>query len=496
MIWRGPRNVRLSLTLWYVGAMTVMFAAYVGIVFVFVNRNLSHALDDHLRDDFEWAAAMADLRPDGTLTWFDPEDSSEAASPWLTVWSKGAVIFRTATARRNPLPEHLLEQQADHRIVSVPTRNTTVRVLRGHTTIFDKDLVLAVARSESTMKNQMWELLTLLLLGMPIGIAASGVGGYVLAKRALAPIDRMAGRARTITAERLSDRLPVDNANDEIGRLATVFNDTLERLESSFSRMRQFTSDVSHELRTPLTAMKSVGEVGLRERRDPESYRAVISSMLEEIDRLAGVIDTLLLLSRVAPGTRTVTREPIDLRDLAEEVATQLGVLAEEKQQTLTIEPHGRAQTTGDRLMLRQAVINLLDNAIKYTPVGGDICLRVRETATATVLEVQDNGPGVPEWARHRIFDRFYRADASGWPALTGSGLGLSISRWAVEANGGTLELDSSYGSGSIFRITLPSTRGEQAANVSTPGAASDRVAAAGHAPPRASDSPTTRSTR
>jgi signal transduction histidine kinase len=157
-----------------------------------------------------------------------------------------------------------------------------------------------------------------------------------------------------------------------------------------------------------------------------------------------------------------VAREPIDLRDLAEEVATQLAVLAEEKQQSLTIEPHGRAQTIGDRLMLRQAVINLLDNAIKYTPAGGEIQLRVSETPTATILEVQDSGPGVPEWARQRIFDRYYRADAAGWPDLTGSGLGLSISKWAVEANGGTLELESSSGSGSTFRITLPSTRADQ----------------------------------
>ena len=151
MKWKGSGNVRLSLTVWYVGAMTVMLGAYVAIVFVFVSRNLSRALDDHLRDDFEWAAGMADLQPDGSLTWFDPEVTNEAASPWLTVWRHGRVIFQTANAKRDPLPDAVLEQHDDRRIVTVPMRNAAVRVLRGRSTIYDQDVVLAVARSESTI---------------------------------------------------------------------------------------------------------------------------------------------------------------------------------------------------------------------------------------------------------------------------------------------------------------------------------------------------------
>jgi len=455
MSWFPRKNVRLSLTLWYVGAMTVMLGAYVAIVFVFVSRNLSRALDDHLRDDFEWAAGMADIQADGTLTWFDPELSNEAASPWLTVWRHGRIIFQTANAKRDPLPEAVLEQHDDRRIVTVPVRNTAVRVLRGRSTIYDQDVVLAVARSESTMRSQMWELLTLLLLGLPVGIATAGIGGYVLAKRALAPIDRMAGRARTITAERLSDRLPVDNPRDEIGRLATVFNETLERLESSFAEMQRFTTDVSHELRTPLTAMKSVGEVALRTPGDASAYGAAIGSMLEELDRLAAFIDRLLLLSRMTSGERAA-RESIDVSALAEEVAGQLAVLAEEKRQTLALESRGHGRVVGDALMLRQAVLNLLDNAIKYTPVGGEISLRVNTTDAGTILDVVDNGPGIPEAAQARIFDRFDRGQDAGSPDRgAGVGIGLSISRKAVEANGGTLTLVP-HVHGSTFRIQLP----------------------------------------
>ena len=183
------------------------------------------------------------------------------------------------------------------------------------------------------MRREQMRLLVYLVLGLPLGVAAAGVGGYTLARRALAPIERMADRARTITAERLSDRLQVDNAGDELGRLAAVFNELLGRLESSFDQMRRFTADVSHELRTPLTAMRSVGEVGLRERRDAEAYRAIIGSMLEEVDRLGGRVDRLLTLSRAENGRAKLLRDTIDLSDLAEDVVTQLGVLAEEKQQ-------------------------------------------------------------------------------------------------------------------------------------------------------------------
>src|SRR5204862_6589265 len=165
-----------------------------------------------------------------------------------------------------------------------------------------------------------------------------GVGGYVLARRALAPVDRMAERARSINAERLNDRLPVDNPDDELGRLATVFNETLTRLESSFDQMRRFTADASHELRTPLTAIRSVGEVGLPGHRDEAAYREIIGSMLEEVDRLALLVDRLLTLSRADTGQAKPSADVVDISEMAKELAEQLSVLAEEKNQTITVQ--------------------------------------------------------------------------------------------------------------------------------------------------------------
>ena len=232
-------------------------------------------------------------------------------------------------------------------------------------------------------------MLLVLLLGAPIGVLAAVLGGYSLARRALAPVDRMAERARTITAERLKDRLPVDNPDDELGRLATVFNETLGRLESSFEQMRHFTADASHELRTPLTAIRSVGEVGLRGKRDERAYRDIIGSMLEEADRLALLVDRLLTLSRADRGQEKLSSDHVDLGLLADEVATQLDVLAEDKRQTIKVEREAAPTWVGDRLVLRQALLNLVDNAIKYTPAGGEITIRVGQTTTTALLRGQ-----------------------------------------------------------------------------------------------------------
>jgi signal transduction histidine kinase len=277
----------------------------------------------------------------------------------------------------------------------------------------------------------------------------------VLARRALAPIERMTERAETITAERLSDRLPVSNPDNEMGRLATVFNATLARLEESFGQMRRFTADVSHELRTPLTAIRSVGEVGLRGRRDEAGYRTIIGSMLEEVDRLAGLVDRLLTLSRAETGIAKRSGEPVALRELAESVVADLAVLAEEKAQQVVVETHGSPRGLGDRLMLRQALINLVDNAIKFAPAESAIVIRVIESTSHAVVDVVDCGPGVPAAEREHIFDRFFRA-SSAPPDVAGTGLGLSIAKSAVESSGGILTLERSDANGSTFRITLP----------------------------------------
>jgi signal transduction histidine kinase len=209
-------------------------------------------------------------------------------------------------------------------------------------------------------------------------------------------------------------------------------------------------------LRTPLTAMRTVGEVTLRGPADPDAYRAALGSMLEDVDGLTTVVDRLLSMARAEAGQPTLSREPVDLSNLAEDIASELRVLAEEKRQTLTVVAHGRPHGTADPLVLRQSVVNLVDNAIKYTPEGGEVRLELWDDPAAAVVEVSDTGPGIPPQAQSRIFDRFYRGPlVQRAPASGGSGLGLSIAKWAVEANGGKLKVHSTS-DGTTFQITLP----------------------------------------
>ena len=473
--WRLQSSLRVRLTVWYVAAMVLVLGVYAAAVFTLVRRNVSQALDGRLRSDFRWAAEMAQQRPDGTLTWFEGDDWEED-NPWLQVRNeKGQPFYRTAVAKRLPVPESdALARNPDGQIASVSTSTVPFRILSGQATIAGRPVVIQVGRSEGAMQQQLGELMLVLVLGLPLSVAAAGLGGYWLARGALAPVDRMAERARVITAERLGERLPVDNPQDELGRLASVFNATLGRLESSFDQMRRFTADVSHELRTPLTAIRSVGEVGLREPRDAAAYRTVIGSMLEDSNRLADLVDRLLILSRADTGEITLSTDPVDLCEVAESVGAHLDVLAEERRLSMTIERERTPQCVGDRLVLRQALINLVDNAIKYTPAGGQVRIRISETSGRATLEVSDTGPGIPVERQARIFERFYRGGPHRSGEPRGAGLGLAIAKWAVEANRGELSYLQAEGGGSTFRISLPTVGTPAAAQV----VADDHVAA------------------
>lgn len=453
--WWRSHSVRVQLTLWYVAAMTLVLAVYAGAILAYVSRSASQLLNQQLRSDFQWATVMVEQTPEGGVTWNGEEAIEE--HPWLQVWgADGKLLFRNGVALGQPDVGLDLPNLPDDATVSVATGDgVPLRVLSRRGEIAGNPVVIQVGRSEQAMREQIRTVALILLLGLPVAVATAGIGGYVLARRALAPIERMTERAETITAERLSDRLPVSNPDNEMGRLATMFNATLARLEESFEQMRRFTADVSHELRTPLTAIRSVGEVGLRGRRDEAGYRTVIGSMLEEVDRLAGLVDRLLTLSRADTGVTTRSIEPVVLKELAERVVGDLAVLAEEKSQQVVVEAHGSPRGLGDRLMVRQALINLVDNAIKFAPAGSAIVIRVGESAADATVDVIDRGPGIPAAAREHIFDRFFRASSA--PAdVVGTGLGLSIAKSAVETSGGTLTLEHTDEHGSTFRIRLP----------------------------------------
>ena len=298
--------------------------------------------------------------------------------------------------------------------------------------------------------------LRLIIAGaLPVVVALLVLGGYALTRRWLKPLDLMVAEANRITAEDLGRRLPVVNPHDELGQLAEVFNVTLDRLEESFVALDRFVADASHELRTPLTTLRNVGEVGLRRSRTVEEYREIIGSMLEEAQRLQLLTQRLLELASTEGDAPTVEHLPVRLDELVRRCVGELGILAENKSQRFLLEtPECTAQT--DAVLLRQAVQNLVDNAIKYSPAGTTIQIKVREAGDHWVIEVTDEGPGISVEHRSRLTARFFRPDSGRDRERGGFGLGLALTKAYLRLLGGTVEYAPAPGGGSTFRLTLP----------------------------------------
>ncbi len=453
-----PPSIRVRLTGWYSLVLFLMLVVYAAATYVAVRHEFFEQLEDQLHDDFESAEGLLTVAPDGRTVWASEryQDPDAGDDREIDVWAAGGeAIYRSGASRSLP-PVAVPAASATPRYESLDIGGRTWRTMTGTTLVGGRAVVMRVSRSEDKIRAQMAEILIVLVLGLPLVVALAAVGGYVLARRALAPIDHLATAARRITADRLGERLSVPNPHDEIGRLAAVINDTYARLESSFEQLRRFTADASHELRTPLAVVRGIGEVSLKAPRTAADYQEAIGSMLEEIDRLTNLVDTLLRLSYGDAGTVRLSPETIDLADVARDVALSLSVLAEERSQRIEIESPQAVLTTVDRLLLREAITNVLDNAIKYGPRDSRVLIRLYEQAGRAILDVADEGPGVALEYRQRIFDRFFRVEEGRSREGGGTGLGLAIARWAVEVNGGRISVENGPSSGSIFRIDLP----------------------------------------
>src|SRR5260370_645594 len=445
-----PRNVRSRLTLWYVLVLASLLALYAGVASLFLFLSLREDFDQNLLQDVETVEGMLTKEPNGDVSLHSSH--AGAAEPrighFIEVWSpQGSLLYRSAelqdqTLGGPPGPDEGLHDPSPS-TMRLPNGNR-VRLASSVYHVEDQRVGLRVAYSEEGLWRELGEFGEVLLLGFPIALLLAGFGGYALARKALSPIDSMATEAKKISAERLGDRLSIENPEDELGKLGNVFNDMLGRLQAAFDQLRRFTADASHELRTPLTAIRSVGEVALQDQRSPAEYRDVIGSMLEEVDRLTRLAESLLALSRADTGHVQLQREHIPLVQLARDSSSVVEVLAEEKRQRIDIEGDANLVVSVDRLILRQAIVNLLDNAIKYSPLGSQILVRVQSGGDKQVLlDVIDQGPGIPNEHQPHFFDRFYRVDQARTRQWDGAGLGLSITRWTVEAHGGGITLKS-----------------------------------------------------
>jgi heavy metal sensor kinase len=299
-------------------------------------------------------------------------------------------------------------------------------------------------------------LLLLLGIGLPLVVLVATGGGYFLIGRALRPVDRIAGKAEMITQHNLSERLPVPPTGDELERLSVSLNRMITRLDDAFQTSKRFVADASHELRTPLTILRGELEHLIEGSPRALEQRDRLGSLLEEVERLSKIVERLFALSRLDAGEGQTEWVGFDLTALAAETADQIAVLAEDKKIAVSCDTTAPVLVEGDRARLKQVVVNLVDNAIKYTPDGGAVHLKTGTNNGQAVLEVADTGIGIPPEAVAHVFDRFFRVDPTRSNETGGAGLGLAIVKSICSAHGGTVEAESAVGRGSRFRVKLP----------------------------------------
>lgn len=446
-------GVRGRFTLLYCMALIVTIMMVSGGIYFFVQRALLGQIENHLHKYHATISAylksdpneLAKMAERGPINLFSVQEGSRpliASRRWNNEW-----LDETLAAG-----DHQGQGTFSHRT----SDGRRYRVLIQTVSINTISYRIAVAHDEVPVRKTLQMLALIILFIMPLAITISLGIGYAIAGRVLAPIGAIARKAEEIGAENLSERLPVGDSNDEFSRLTTVFNQTFARIEDSFERLRRFTADASHELRTPLAAIRSIGETALHGADNQTDFREAIGSILEENDRLRLLIDDLLQLSRTESGKILQRREAVDLADLSRETVDFLNVLAEEKHQTIIITASGAVIVQIDRASVRQALTNLLDNAIKYSPAGSNIRITVGVTnRDEAFVEIADCGIGIPEQDIPYIFDRFYRVDKGRSREMGGTGLGLSIAELAVKINGGRIEVESKINQGSILRVVF-----------------------------------------
>ena len=459
------RSVRLRLTLWYVLLLAIILAVFSAGVYVVLRQDLYGNLDGSIQNRtnvFLGVIQYEENRP--TLAGRVSSGDPSAGEYFVRLFdASGDVTFdNSADAGGAPIDSRAIDR-ALRGESGTRTARVGDEVMRVRTLPLQRENgiggVLEVGQSQAGVSDTLQSLLLILAVAYPVTLLVASFGGVFLAGRALSPIDRLTGLARRISAENLSQRLDLKLPDDEVGRLARTFDEMIARLDDAFRRQRQFTADASHELRTPLTTIKGQAEVALSKPRDAAAYREILQSVNEEVDRLIRLVGSLLTLARADAGQIPIADEDVNLGDLIAAVVEQVRPMGERRSLNIEVHPGPPVVLQGDEDLLLQLLLNLLDNAIKYTRPGGAVTVGWSVGAGQVELWVRDTGIGIAEEHVERIFDRFYRVDRARSRTGGGAGLGLSICRWIVEAHGGYITVRSEPGQGAVFTVRLPLTR-------------------------------------
>ena len=475
------KTIRFKLTLWYSFLLLTTLVAFGIIAYEYTERQLSVNLDKLLRYEVAWFKNRYDLRlrsqpsvirkqpfmqvqPEGGVT-----ESSDSLSSipgevyrhfvlnpnktYIEVSSNttGAILFQShlidTSIVIDKYPRDTVGLQTIHNGSGVKLRVASLET---------DDIQVIVAYPLGQPGEVLDILFRVFVLLIPIAFAVSLGGGWILAYISLRSVDEVTITAREISAHNLDKQIPHRGVNDEIGRLVLTLNEMLARLRQSFNEIKQFSSDASHELRTPLTIMRGEVELALRSPKAPEEYRRVLVSNLEEILRLASIIDSLLEFTKTEPGAKEVAMERVNFTSILTELYEDSKMIAEKKKIQVRLERNDAACILADAIRIRQLFLNLIDNAIKYTPECGHVSLSSELEGGFVKVKVSDDGIGIAEDDQQKIFHRFYRVDKGRSRDMGGTGLGLSIAQSITSSHRGHIAVESVLGKGTTFTVLLP----------------------------------------
>ncbi len=462
------RSLSFRLVAWYAGVLTAVFVLLGCLTFLFLRHYLeANLLDTQTRRARQIAGTLVAHAHRDTETTLAGEVenlySPELNDRFIRISrADGEVVYASGAPRNElfvpgrvaALGGNFLEGSTRkvQQLPGAPLLIAAVPATGADGTLYRVEVGTSAAPVEDTLE----QVLVMLAVGLPIAVAAAVAGGFLLVHRALEPVERIAIKAEEITQHSLSERLPVVPSGDELERLAESLNRMIARLEDAIRSSKQFVADASHELRTPLAVMRAELESLAQNASLGSETREALGSVLEEVARLGEIVESLFALSRLDAGDAGGGWQRLDLAELASTTAEQMSLLATDKDIRVSCELTPGLAVQGDRARLKQVIVNLLDNAIKYTARGGHIALSVRREGAWAVLEVTDDGIGIPPEALPQVFKRFFRVDSSRSREPGGAGLGLAIVKSICSAHGAEVEVQSTAGKGSTFRVRQP----------------------------------------
>jgi heavy metal sensor kinase len=453
-------SVRTRLTLWYAGVLGVSLIAFAFLIYYAAANIFYQRQDEMLRSTAETVASayMEELEEEHSVVKANQVVLAELVFPNRYVeildFNGQAMAWSENLAGHNwPVPAATLAEARQQSAGFTVVNNLRVAVVP---LTRDGYGFAAVAEPLSVVDEGLRRLRRDFIAGVPLVLLVATIAGYFLARKTLSPIASMNQQTQRITAENLSARLDVRNEADELGGLAATINQLLARLEHSFKEQQRFVADASHELRTPLAVLRGETEVALSQTRSVDEYKASLNLIKDEAERLSRIVEDLFILARQPLDQPRMVKRPVRLNELVGECARAAQVLAAQKGLKVTVNAPIDLTVDGDEELLQRMILNLLDNAVKYTPAQGEIGIELAGNNGDARIMVRDSGIGIPREDQPHVFDRFYRVDKARSRSMGGAGLGLSIAHWIATAHGGNISVESQPGKGSIFTIKLP----------------------------------------